>query len=100
MMTIKRCIIRAQEWHVGGRKRFPTLPKFLSSHMTGTCGYTLRGRIHLNVYGHAPAHHNISQSLVAHSITRGKNGIHIHMFYSITKLFWWPVQKKNGQIQI
>lgn len=33
------------------------MPEFLSAHMTCTCGYTLRGCIHLSVYSQAPAHH-------------------------------------------
>lgn len=47
----------------GGRKHFSTLPRFLSTHMTCTCGYMLRGCIQLNVYSHAPAH----QTSVNHS---------------------------------
>lgn len=46
---MKWYIIRRQECLVGGRKLFSTLPKFLSTHMTRTCGYMLRGCIQLNV---------------------------------------------------
>lgn len=56
-IRIKWCNKKGQQnVLVVGEKRFPTLRKFLSTHMTCTCGYTLQGCIHFNVYSHAPAH--------------------------------------------
>lgn len=78
-IEIKHCIIRTQEFPVGGRKRFPTLPKFLSTHMTCTCGYMLQGWIHLNVYSHAPAHRTSvnpsSHTVSLRSALRGKKDL-------------------------
>lgn len=86
-IEIKHCIIRTQEFPVGGRKRFPTLPKFLSTHMTCTCGYMLQGCIHLNVYSHAPAHRTSvnpsSHTVSLRSALRGEK-----IYFNILYIIW------------
>lgn len=66
-IKIKWCITRTRECLAGGRKRFSTSPKFLSTHMTCTCGYMLRGCIHLYCVQSRSSTPNISQSLVTQS---------------------------------
>lgn len=70
------------------KKGFSTLPKFLSTHMTCTCGYMLRGCICLNAHSHAPAHKHQSIPCQLQSHLGQHSGWEMHVLYVAIMLLW------------